>query len=63
MRTIRCPECGKRFVGSDNIVMSLMNTLNHKECSNFHPKVILDEGTYKGITDKYSFFKDYRIVN
>jgi hypothetical protein len=55
-----CPVCSKPVEMDDKVFLDVINTIIHQKCyyqSLKHQLPIVDEGTFKKMLFKYSFFK------
>ncbi|MGX1902686.1 hypothetical protein ACT3HK_15310 [Thermolongibacillus altinsuensis] len=57
---LRCPVCSKPVEMDDKVFLDFINAIIHQKCYYQSPKhqlPIKDEGTFKKMLFKYSFFK------
>lgn len=55
---IHCPICKEIFQETDILLMDKINTLIHTHCYTEDYGSISDKGTYKELTEKYTFLQE-----
>ncbi|RST77276.1 hypothetical protein D4T97_001950 [Siminovitchia acidinfaciens] len=58
MLKIHCPICRNVFQETDVVLLDFINTLTHVYCYKGEYDSITDKGTYKELTEKYSFLQE-----
>lgn len=58
MLKIHCPICRNVFQETDVMLLDIINTLIHVRCYTGPYGLITDKGTYKELSEKYSFLQE-----
>ncbi|GIN98103.1 hypothetical protein J6TS1_39730 [Siminovitchia terrae] len=58
MLKVHCPICRNVFQETDVVLLDIINTLIHVHCYTQDYDSITDKGTYKDLSEKYSFLQE-----